>query len=583
MAEAEKRETTKTAKASLMTPDRLWPLLIVLGSLGCGLVLWQTAEITRRYALDQLGERNRHTLSLIAEGLRGDLARYRYLPQLLAANDRLQAALEGRLDVKERQALNEELEHVTRISGALDTYLMASDGTTLAASNWSTERPFIGQNFSYRPYFQAAMQGRLGRFFALGTTSGERGYYFAYPVRSGGDILGAVVVKIQVGHHEAAWRAKDHEVVIVDPSGVVFLSSRPEWRFRTLAPLSVEEREAIKASRRYVDETLPPLKLGPRDDAIRAGAVVAIATDADNGGKDHGLQRFLVLADDMNDADWRVLLLARTAHVDAQERVAMGVAFVVMAALALALMALYQRRRRLAERIALQAEANAELEARVRDRTRELEETRLEVIRRLGRAGEFRDNETGMHVIRMSKASQLLALRAGLGEAASELILNASPMHDVGKIGIPDNILLKPGRLTPEERTLMEQHPRIGADIVGHHPSELMQMAREIALYHHEHWSGEGYPEKLAGADIPVAARITAICDVFDALTSVRPYKAAWETAEAVAYLKDRAGVQFDPQLIDHFCDILDDILILKGRYADPAGLTWGLSDDKAS
>lgn len=223
------------------------------------------------------------------------------------------------------------------------------------------------------------------------------------------------------------------------------------------------------------------------------------------------------------------------------------------------------------------------LDELVKERTRELEETRLEVIRRLGRAGEFRDNETGMHVIRMSKASQLLALRAGLGEAASELILNASPMHDVGKIGIPDNILLKPGRLTPEERTLMEQHPRIGADIVGHHPSELMQMAREIALYHHEHWSGEGYPEKLAGADIPVAARITAICDVFDALTSVRPYKAAWETAEAVAYLKDRAGVQFDPQLIDHFCDILDDILILKGRYADPAGLTWGLSDDKAS
>ncbi|MGC4087340.1 MAG: response regulator [Polyangiaceae bacterium] len=169
------------------------------------------------------------------------------------------------------------------------------------------------------------------------------------------------------------------------------------------------------------------------------------------------------------------------------------------------------------------------LEEQVRERTRELRETRLEIIRRLGRAAEYRDNETGMHVMRMSHISKLLGTRLGMGDAEAELLLQAAPMHDVGKIGIPDAVLLKPGKLTPDEWEIMKQHTTIGAQIIGDHPSELMQMARMVALRHHERWDGSGYPNGLRGEAIPLAARVVALADAFDALLSRRPYKSTLE------------------------------------------------------
>jgi len=171
---------------------------------------------------------------------------------------------------------------------------------------------------------------------------------------------------------------------------------------------------------------------------------------------------------------------------------------------------------------------NHVLERRVRERTEELSQSRLDIVRRLGRASEYRDNETGQHILRMSHASALLARHLGWGPAACDLMLNASPMHDVGKIGIPDGILLKPGPLTPSEREVMQTHTRIGADILSGSGTDLLEMATDIALAHHEKWDGSGYPRGLAGTAIPEAARIVAITDVFDALTSTRPYKKPW-------------------------------------------------------
>jgi len=210
-----------------------------------------------------------------------------------------------------------------------------------------------------------------------------------------------------------------------------------------------------------------------------------------------------------------------------------------------------------------------DLELEVQKRTRELQLTQHEVVRRLGRAGEYRDNETGAHVVRMSKSCRLLALKAGLGEAFAELILQASPMHDVGKIGIPDNILLKPGRLTPQERQIMETHVEIGVDIIGKFDSEMLNMAREIAATHHEKWDGSGYPKGLAGEDIPISGRIAAICDVFDALTSERPYKDAWPLEKAVALIKDNAGSHFDPELVKLFVDIIPQVTSLRLEHPD--------------
>lgn len=212
--------------------------------------------------------------------------------------------------------------------------------------------------------------------------------------------------------------------------------------------------------------------------------------------------------------------------------------------------------------------------ARVRNhlslvRAQELRETRLQVVQRLGRAAEFKDNETGWHVVRMSHFSHLLALAAGYSEAEAEELLHAAPMHDVGKLGIPDAILQKPGKLDEQEWAVMQRHPQIGAEILGEHATGLLGLARRIALGHHEKWDGSGYPEGLAGESIPEEARIVAIADVFDALTSVRPYKRAWPVEDAVAHLREQAGRHFDPRLVELFIGILPQVLEVRARFQE--------------
>ena len=212
---------------------------------------------------------------------------------------------------------------------------------------------------------------------------------------------------------------------------------------------------------------------------------------------------------------------------------------------------------------------NIILDGMVKDRTKELNNSRLEVIRRLGRAAEYRDDMTGFHIIRMSRYSQLLALAAGMQDTEAETLLNASPMHDIGKIGIPDNILMKPGKFDPEEWKIMQTHVAIGVEILSGSDSVLMNMAAEIAQNHHEKWDGSGYPRALAGEDIPLTGRIVAVADVFDALTSVRPYKEAWSVEKAIEYLKEQSGKHFEPRLVDLFLDILPDILIIRNQYSE--------------
>ena len=199
----------------------------------------------------------------------------------------------------------------------------------------------------------------------------------------------------------------------------------------------------------------------------------------------------------------------------------------------------------------------------------ELRETRLQIVQRLGRAAEYKDNETGLHVIRMSHFSKLLALAAGHSPAWAEDLLNAAPMHDVGKIGIPDAVLRKPGPLDADEWATMRRHPEIGAEIIGEHPSGVLQLAREIALAHHEKWDGSGYPRGLAGEAIPLSARIVAIADVFDALTTRRPYKEPWPVQEAMNHIAAQAGKHFDPALVALFAPLLPQLLEIRARWAE--------------
>jgi putative two-component system response regulator len=169
----------------------------------------------------------------------------------------------------------------------------------------------------------------------------------------------------------------------------------------------------------------------------------------------------------------------------------------------------------------------------------------------------------------MSHYSRILALAAGCSKNCAEQLFNAAPMHDIGKIGTPDTVLLKPGKLDEAEWRLMQQHVLMGAEILGEHDSPLLQMARTIALCHHEKYDGSGYPHQIAGEAIPIEARIVAIADVFDALTSVRPYKKAWPVEEAVALLQREKGKHFDPELVDLFIEQLPAVLEIMNLYAE--------------
>jgi len=211
---------------------------------------------------------------------------------------------------------------------------------------------------------------------------------------------------------------------------------------------------------------------------------------------------------------------------------------------------------------------NRELEYLVHQRTRELYQTRLQIIRRLGRAAEFKDRETGNHIVRMSHYTRLIGLAANMNEYQVDLLFNAAPMHDIGKIGIPDRILLKPGRLDADEWPIMRSHPEIGAEIIGEHSNDLLRYARLIALTHHEKWDGSGYPHGRKGADIPLIGRITAIADGFDALTCARPYKPARAVADAARVIERGGGSHFDPDLLPAFKRALPEIERIRNLYA---------------
>ena len=196
-------------------------------------------------------------------------------------------------------------------------------------------------------------------------------------------------------------------------------------------------------------------------------------------------------------------------------------------------------------------------------------DSHLDLLQRLGRAAEYKDNETGLHVKRMSHYCKIIAMAYGMSEDDAELLRHAAKMHDIGKIGIPDNILLKPGKLTDDEFDVMKLHVNIGAEILSDPQSRLIEMCRLVTLTHHEKWNGSGYPNGLVGDQIPIEGRIVAIADVFDALTSVRPYKHAWEIEEALEYIEANAGSHFDPALPNLLRQELPKILEIKEKLKD--------------
>jgi two-component system, response regulator RpfG len=200
------------------------------------------------------------------------------------------------------------------------------------------------------------------------------------------------------------------------------------------------------------------------------------------------------------------------------------------------------------------------LEQEIRKTTQELHNREQETLMRLAKAGEYRDEDTGNHIIRIARYSRLIARGLGLPQEQCDLISQSAPMHDIGKIGIPDSILLKPGRLTTEEFEIMKHHTQLGYEILKNSSSKYIQAGAVIALNHHERFNGEGYPNGLSGSDIPLEARIVAIADVFDALLSDRPYKKSWPFEKGINYISEQKGRHFDPQCADAFLDELQEV-----------------------
>lgn len=218
--------------------------------------------------------------------------------------------------------------------------------------------------------------------------------------------------------------------------------------------------------------------------------------------------------------------------------------------------------------LALQSRASW-LAEEVQKATQQLRDRERETILLLCRASEYRDPETGAHIQRMARYSALIAAELGLSEEEQETLLNAAPMHDIGKVGTPDHILLKPGKLNDEEMVIMRQHAQIGYELLKSSHAQMLQLAAEIAYAHHERYDGKGYPQGLVGEEIPLVGRIVAVADVFDALTSTRPYKKAWTMQDAQQYLTDNRGTHFDPKCVDALLNSWDKVEEISRRFQD--------------
>ena len=227
-------------------------------------------------------------------------------------------------------------------------------------------------------------------------------------------------------------------------------------------------------------------------------------------------------------------------------------------------------------------EQNKILEEMVMQRTAELEEARVEILERLALASEFRDDETRQHTQRVGEMAGLLARAIGWNDKDVELIRRAATLHDIGKIHISDLILQKPAKLTDEEFAMMQEHVKVGAEILSGTHVKLLEMAEEIARSHHERWDGSGYPNGLAGEEIPLSGRILSIVDVYDALTHDRPYKEAWTTEAAIAEIKEQAGKQFDPELVDAFIDLIGQVSMTETEdtFSPPVQSSGSVVDD---
>lgn len=456
------------------------------------LALWQWDRFVTRHYLQQGATQAEATLRLTAHGLSGHLARYEMVPQLLADLDLIRLLATRTADPVQRSRVNTFLVQRNAALNASDIYIMDMTGETIAASNYTRPDSFVGQTFSYRPYFTLAARGDQARFYALGTTSGVRGYYFSAPVRDlAGRISAVIAVKIGLDAVEASWRGSDARIFVTDPEGIVFMSSVPDWLYGGLLPLTEDRLARMREWRRYSDADLHPL-----DFRTRQADGVTLLTAGGSGGP----QEFITVSQAMPEAGWTVHVLLQAGAARAQARIAVVMLVLVLVAAGSAAVLVIQRRARAAERMALQHQAQVDLERRVDERTADLARVnaRLEEEITERRATEAELLRTQANLVQAGKLAAVGQMSAALSHEINQPLAAARNYADSAAILIDRG---ENARAKGNLQHILSLIDRMAA--IGRH-------LRNVARKPNEKLSAVALTPVLAETQIIVAARLAA-------------------------------------------------------------------------
>lgn len=459
-------------------------VLVFLALLGVG--LYSVSQLTFERGLEELKQQGNYKLALYINYLQGVLEKYERLPQLLAQDEYLIKALLQPTSPETIASLNLRLERINESSDALDTYLMDDRGLTIGASNWRHAHSFVGRNFSFRPYFQEAMEGGLGRYFALGTTSSKRGYYFAYPVRHRNTILGVVVVKIDIDEVEDKWVQKNDTFLVSDPDGVVFITTDPTLRYKTLRPLSPEALQNIAEKKRYPDTVSAPLA---KSRQVVQENMELLTLE----GKDQTTTRTVLRqSHNMMQAGWEVHLLSNVKPVKTRAILVTGIVGLSGMVIFIAGLLFLQRKQRMRELRQVEEQsqralrqANERLESRVLERTQQLTETnellRREILDR--QQTEVKLKRARKELIHAAKLAVLGQMSAGINHELNQPLAAIRSYADNGKQ------FLEKGRLD-EAHWNLEQ--------IGELTERMAQIGAQLKLFSKKS-SGQIVPVPLHG------------------------------------------------------------------------------------
>ncbi|PND25147.1 sensor histidine kinase [Sinorhizobium sp. M4_45] len=381
-------------------------LALLLLPAAAGLIAVQgTAVATRSYMQEASSQANT-ALRLAVAALSGHLNRYQALPALIADHDDVKELVTRPRDRRLRGAVNSYLKEINGLLKSSDIYVITPDGNTIAASNYDGPTSFVGENFSYRPYFQDALKGNQSRFYALGTTSLKRGYYFGAPVRVGGDIRGVIVFKVDIETIEASWQGGEYRIFVSDPEGIIFMSGNPAWLYAGILPLTPDRLARTEGSRRYADATLRPLPVVQSE--LSGHRLLKVSEGSE--------REYLALSHYMPEADWTVNVLTDTASVRTQALTTVAAVMLLLCLAGLAIAIIIQRRARLRERILMQEQAQEELERRVEERTADLARVNSQI------EAEIAERRLTEQQLRQTQADLIQAGKlAGLGQMSAAL------------------------------------------------------------------------------------------------------------------------------------------------------------------